>query len=827
MGSASYSASPAKTAAFVFADVVVDVWAHRLVRGGCEINVEPKAFAVLLELLAHPGQLLSRDDLLDAVWGHSYVTPSTLSRVIAQLRRAMADDSSQPRYIQTVHGLGYRFIATLNGQPSEPAPALCVAPPARVRLPEPVTPLIGRDADLHQIKQLLRDARLVTIAGSGGIGKTQAALELARQSAENFTDGVWLLDCTTHADGEGLSHWLAGLFDVRMAAGVDDLIERISELLRTRHVLLVFDNCERIAGPVGAIISALLASSAELRVLVTSQHRLNCPGEIVYWLPPLAVPPAEKWVTDDDIARLSKVPAVELLLARVRAFASTFTLTPANGSVVARICRQLDGVPLALEIAAARLRLLSPEQLLNRMDAHLLSLAEASPSRPAHHQTLHALIEWSFSLLSDSEHSLLCGLAIFVGTCTLGGANAVGTVVKLDDEQVMDAVGGLVDKSLLVADPTTRPPSYRLLDSVRLFALEKLAESGNEARMRSAHLAHFVDLSYRADAGIRGDCEQQWCDRIRRDWANLHAALDYALSKPEHAGDALALSGNLCWYFRMCANYDESAHWLDQALRAKKAPTRERARALIACGIMYHQSQQHDRAKELLREGIKVARHFGDPRLAAAGQAVMSIELATSGDSAGAKSSADAALAMADAEDDAWLRSMALLARGVALALDECHCEAEACLSEAFEAVSVPGYGKYQSVYVLVNRALQRHYLGKKRGAAEDWLTCIDVFAALEHWRGVAGCVEGAAYLLGECGEVRQAARFLGAASRVRTLTSGPLMPHWRKAQVVAERTVRNALGQSLESLQKDGACTRIEQIAAEARYALAKLASV
>ncbi|MHA6203729.1 ATP-binding protein [Dyella soli] len=826
MGSASYSASPAKASAFAFADVVVDVWAHRLVRDGCEVNVEPKAFAVLVELLAHPGQLLSRDDLLDAVWGHSYVTPSTLSRVIAQLRHALADDCSQPRYIQTVYGLGYRFIATLKGQPSEAASAHCVAPPARVRLPERLTPLIGRDADLQQIKQLLRDARLVTIAGSGGIGKTQAALEVARQSAEDFTDGVWWLDCTTHADGEGLSHWLAGLFDVRMAAGVDDLIERLSELLRTRHALLVFDNCERIAGPVGAIISALLASSAELRVLVTSQHRLNCPGEIVYWLPPLAVPPAETWVTDDDIARLSKVPAVELLLARVRAFASKFALTPANGSVVARMCRQLDGVPLALEIAAARLRLLSPEQLLSRMDAHLLSLAETCPRRPAHHQTLHALIEWSFSLLSDSERSLLCGLAVFVGTCTLRGANAVGAVVKLDDEQVMDVLGALVDKSLLVADPTTRPPSYRLLDSVRLFALEKLAESGNEASMRSAHLAHFVHLSYRADAEIWGDCEQQWRDRIRRDWANLHAALDYALSKPENAEDALALSGNLCWYFRMCANYDESAQWLDLALRAKEAPTRERARALIACGIMYHQSQQHDRAKELLSEGIKVARHAGDPRLAAAGQAVLAIELATSGDSAGANSNADLALAMADAEGDAWLRSMALLARGVALALDECHGEAEACLSEAFEAVSVPGYGKYQSVYVLVNRALQRHYLGQQRGAAEDWLTCIDVFAALEHWRGVASCVEGAAYLLGECGEVRQAARFLGAASRVRTLTSGPLMPQWRKAQAVAERTVRNALGPSMESLRNDGACTRIEQIAAEARYALDKLAS-
>jgi non-specific serine/threonine protein kinase len=460
------------------------------------------------------------------------------------------------------------------------------------------------------------------------------------------------------------------------------------------------------------------------------------------------------------------------------------------------------------------------------LDIHLLDLAEACQNRPPHHQTVHALIEWSFALLSARERALLCGLAVFVGTCTLGGANAVGAALKLDDEQVMDVLGGLVDKSLLVVDPTTHPPSYRLLDSVRLFALEKLAESGTEASVRSAHLAYFVRLSRRAEAEMRSDFEQQWCDRIRRDWANFHAALDYARSRPEHAMQALGLSGNLCWYFRMSANFGESARWLDQVLRADDAPTRERAQALFACGIMYHQSQLHDRAQSLLREGIGLAQQFGDAHLAAAGKAVLAIELATFGDLDGARICADSALAMADAEGDQWLRSMALLGRGVALALNERHSEAEACLSEAFEAASGPGRGKHQSVYVLINRALQRHYLGQRRGAAEDWLTCIDAFATLEHWRGVAGCVEGAAYLLSESGEVRQAARFLSAARRVRTLTAGPLMPHWRKAQIASERAVRDALGSSLGSLEKDGACTRFEQIAAEARHALAALAS-
>ncbi|RDI99369.1 hypothetical protein DVT68_00450 [Dyella solisilvae] len=825
MGSANHSANLEGISAFAFADVVVDVRAHRLTCSGRETPVEPKAFAVLLELLAHPGQLLSRDDLLDAVWGHSYVTPSTLSRVIAQLRRAMADDSDQPRYIQTVHGLGYRFIAPLVGQSVEPAPTVRFAPPARARLPQRSDPLIGRDDDLDKLGQLLRESRLVTIVGAGGIGKTQAAMEVARRHSQEFTDGVWLLDCTPQADGEGFARWLAGLFDIRMSGGVDDLMARLGELLRTRRVLLVFDNCERIAGPVGVAVEALLAASVEPRVLVTSQHRLNCTGETLYWLPPLAVPPPGEWATEEDVTHLSRIAAVQLLLARSRAFASRFALTPTNAPAVAEICRRLDGLPLALEIAAARLRLLSAEQLLERMDVHLLGLAEASPSRPARHQTLHALIEWSFALLSEPERSLLGGLGVFVGACTLGGANAVGLVFDLDDEQVMDVLGGLVDKSLLVVDTATRPPSYRLLDSVRLFALGKLAESGDEPAVRDAHLAHFVRLAKRVDAEIRGAREQLWSDRVRRDWANLRSAFDYALSRPDRVEQTLALIGNLCWYFRLCPNYGESARWLDQALNAAVAPTRERAKALVACGIMRHQSQMHDRAQTLLREGIALAGQLEDPRLAGAGLAVLAFELATFGDMAGAQDCADSAQAIADAENDAWLRSMTLLGRGIAFALDDQHREAEACLGDAFDAVCGPGNGKYQQAYVLINRALQRHYLDQPVGAAKDWLMSIDTFAELENWRGMAGCVEGTAYLLSERGDMSKAARFLGAAARVRVLTAGPLMPQWRKAKAATEKKVLATLASSFESMREVGATTGFEYIVAEARAVLRGLA--
>jgi len=810
---------------FAFADVVIDRGAHRLVRGGREIAVEPKAFAVLLEFLSHPGQLLSRDRLLDAVWGHSYVTPATLNRIVAQLRRALADDSGNPRCIQTVHGLGYRFIAPIESVPTEAPSPLRFAPPARARVPERTDPLIGRDRDVEALKRMLRDHRLVTITGSGGLGKTQAALETARVVAPQFPDGVWLFDCTPQTDGDALVRWLAGMFDIHATMDAGQLIVRLGELLQTRRVLLVFDNCERIAEPLGKAVASLLSACADLHILVTSQQRLNCAGESLYGLPSLQVPPQGEWTTDEQIASLSLIPAVRLLLLRSEACASGFTLTVANAATVAEICRRVAGLPLALELAAARLRLLSPEQLLVRMEDRLLSLAEENPSRPARHQTLNALIEWSFALLSEREQSLLCGLSVFVGTCTLSGASAVGAVCGLGDEQTLDLLCGLVDKSLLTVDAATDPPSYRLLDSVRLFAQERLIASGNEVRVRTAHLAHFVQLTEYVYTEIRGNRFQLWFERVRREWNNLHAAFDFALEHPGLVDDALALVGNLCWYFRGSTDYHQSVQWAEKALQASDPSSRHLARALIAAGVALHFSKAHERAGSRLRDDIALARDQGDTWLAAAGEAILVFELATCGDSVGAEVRAESVLAMAGACGDGWLRSNALLGRGIARSLKNDHRGAEASISEALDCLTLHG-NSFQWAYTLINRALQRFYLGDFRGATQDWLADLEWFARFQNWRGVAGCVEGTAYLAAERGEPAKAARFLAAAARVREWTGAPLFEQWRKAQHAADRKAREALGPEFERARQAGAAARFEDVVMEARALLMAFAA-
>lgn len=809
-----------------FADVQVDVGAHRLTRAGTEVGLEPKAFAVLLEFLAHPDQMLSRDHLLDAVWGHAYITQATLNRLIVQLRRALGDDIKSPRCIQTVRGLGYRFIAPLTSTPGATPLALSFAPPLHARLPERTGALIGRERAIVELGELLGGARLVTVTGPGGIGKTQAALETARVCAQAFPDGVWLFDLTPCTNGERLARTLADTFGIRDVHGADNLLERLVEVLRTRRVLLLLDNCERIAEPLGHLVASLLSLCAELRVLATSQQCLHCAGETIYSLPPLEAPESGGWATADEVARLAMVPAVQLLLVRSRSLASGFTLTMTNASAVAELCRRLDGLPLALELAAARLRLLSPEQLLLRMQHRSQWLADTPVEQPAHHQTLGALIDWSFALLSDLEQALLCALGVFAGGWTLHGAMAIGAVFELGDEQTLDLLGGLVDKSLIAVDASISPPRYSLLDSVRSFALARLDKSDDEARIRRAHLAHCIDFTAHVDAEVRGERQRLWVERVLREQANLQAAFDYALAQTDLADGAIMLCANLCWYFRVQGEYYQACHWLDMALRVSHTQTLHRARALIADGIAYHHRQIHARAVSLLREGIVLAAQLGDDVLAASGQGVLAFELAGCGDFDGSERCVEAALAVAEEHHSGWLRSVALLGRGIACAMRGQHREAEAWLSEAAGLMSSRGDDIFQRGYVLINRALQRFQLDDVRGAARDWLRMLDLTIGLQNRRGIAGCIEGTAYLVLRQGDAECAAELLAAAARVRKLTGAPLLPQWHAAHAAAEAGAHEMLGTAFKAIQKQGAAARLEDVVEQTRALLAGLAA-
>jgi non-specific serine/threonine protein kinase len=359
-----------------------------------------------------------------------------------------------------------------------------------------------------------------------------------------------------------------------------------------------------------------------------------------------------------------------------------------------------------------------------------------------------------------------------------------------------------------------------------LFALARLGKSDDEARVRRAHVAHCIDFTTRVDAEIRGERQQLWNERVLREQANLQAAFDYALAQADLAEGALMLCANLCWYFRVQGEYYQASHWLDSALEASHAPTLHRARALIANGIAYHHRSMHQRAIVLLQEGISLAVQLGDDVLAASGQGMLAFVLAGCGDFDGSEQCVESALSVARERASGWLRSVALLSRGIGCAMRGQHRDAEAWMSEAAELTSSPGDDVFQHGYVLINRALQRFQLDDVRGAAQDWLRNLDVCIGLQSRRGIAGCVEGAAYLALRQGDADCAARLLAAAARGRELTAAPLFPQWISAHAEAEASAREMLGMAFEAARQQGATTRLEDVVEQARLLLTELAA-
>ena len=803
---------------YEFAGVRVDAHAYRLTRGDEEIVLEPKAFAVLLEFLAHPGEMLSRDALLDAVWGHRYVTPATLNRLIVLLRRALGDDPEAPRCIQTVHGKGYRFVATLADEIEAPATQreLRFAPPPAARVPARMSAIIGRDREVTDICTILASARLLCIVGAGGMGKTTVALEAARACTAQFADGIWFLDMSAPSGGAGAESMIATTFGVR--GGSDEANrQHLIAMLAARCALLVLDNCERVAGELGEFVTRLLEACADIRILITSQRRLNCRGEIVYALPTLALPPMREWNSTQAIAELSTVASIQLLLARARALAAPFELTPANAASAAELCRRLDGMPFAIELAAVRLRVLDPAQLLERLNERFGWLA--GNRRTERHQTLGLLLAWSFSLLDDEERRLLCALSVFAGSWTLDATLDFARMLEIDTTRVVDLLSGLADKSLLVIEPDHDPPRYRLLDSVRLYARLRLSEGRDEDIARGAHFAHLHKSSLLADAQARSARQHHWLEWMQRMTPDIESALAYASGQPEMHAAVLNLLGNLTWCMRTSGDYRRSTRWLDAAFALAPAESIDRARCHVIAGIIAHHRGEHPRSANHFRAGIDMARRFTEPHLAGIGCAMFAFELALCNRFEEAHALVADALAEAREHDDSWLRSLAFLGRGLIHARRGERRDAVADLATAAALVDRPEGEPFQLAYTLINLGLQQLEADLPGDAARTWLRTQLCMEHLWHWRGVAGCIEGAAYLAGLRGDHVCAARFLATAAHAREQTGAPLLEQWHTRHAAIEQAARDALGaEAFAAAQSEPKTRRIEEIAVETR---------
>jgi non-specific serine/threonine protein kinase len=624
------------------------------------------------------------------------------------------------------------------------------APPHN--LPAVRASLIGREADVTAACTALRrpEVGLLTLAGPGGVGKTRLALAIATALLSAYPDGVWLVELAPLADPTLVPGAIAAALGVRAAPrGAPDGV--LAGALRERRTLLVLDNCEHLLDAVATLADTLLAACPYLRFLATSREPLRLPGEQVQRVAPLPPPDAADAA---EPALLARNPAVALFLDRARARRADFALTPANAPAVAEICRRLDGIPLALELAAVRAGALPVQELAARLDDALRLLTGGARTAPTRQQTLRAALDWSHALLTPAERDFFRALAVFAGAWTLAASEAVCAGHDGDDgpahipaADALDLLAGLVERSLVVAEGEADGGRYRLLEPVRQYAAAHLAASDAAAAVRARHARFYLAVAERAGPELHGAEQTIWLERLERDADNLRAALTWEAAQGGPVGVEAGLRfGYALWpFWWIRGDLREGRGWLAHFLRAAaRERTLVRSRALFAAGRLATLDGDYRAGREALEEGLGIARGLGhEPAIAGALTQLGHVAL-QEGDYDEARARYGEALAIRQARGDrrelaisyTSLGHAALAAGDVAAARDRL----------------ARGHALYQEVSDEIEMARAQCLLGdvalaegKQAEAREHYLASLERCRQLGHRQGVAYGLEGLA----------------------------------------------------------------------------------
>ncbi len=483
-------------------------------------------------------------------------------------------------------------------------------------LPLQLTSFVGRGRELVEIEELLDATRLLTLTGPGGCGKTRLAMAAVGRIAEDFEDGacwVWLAPIS---DPTLVPEAVAAAVGVSEAPGLSPA-EAIVEHVGDGDLLLALDNCEHVVEACAGLVDLLLRSCPGIGILCTSREALDVAGETAWPVPPLSRPdPGEEIV---DPAGLARYEAVGLFVERAAVAAPGFELTAENAAAVTRVCAKLEGMPLAIELAAARVRVLSVEQIYQRLDDALGLLTAGSRTSPSRQRTLRGALDWSHELLPEEERALFRRLSVFVGGFALEDAERVCAGDELAEGDVLLLLSRLVDKSLVMVVEREGEARYRLLATVRQYAQEKLHASGEEPRTRGRHARSFLELAERADAELAGPGQEGWLDRLEGELGNFRAALKWSLASgdatPGDADVGLRLAGALWQFCYLRGYYGEGAGWLEEALAIDKtSESAPRAEALTGAGVLALLRCEYGRAEERLEDGLALHRELGDAR---------------------------------------------------------------------------------------------------------------------------------------------------------------------------------------------------------------------
>ena len=503
----------------VFDDCELDVARVVLRRDGIDVRVEPQVFDLLQFLVERRGQVVRKEELLDHVWGDRFVSESALTTRIKSARRAVGDDGVSQHVIRTVHGKGYEFVAKVEvidvvggrggANPGHPAQ----------ELPAAVQQLIGRDELLSQLAAAQTDHRLVTLVGTGGVGKTSVAFELARMIAEEYPDGVHVVELASVVDQDATIGAFATALDVstRQLVSIDDAI---IDVLRPRRALIVIDNCEHVIDPVASLVDQILRAASCVSIVATSREPLAVTGEQVWVVEPLAV--ADPGTM--PIEELETVAAVALFCERARAADPRFEFSAVTAPSVLEICRRLDGIPLAIELAASRANAIDVAEIARRLDERFRLLKGVRRGADPRHRTLHDAISWSYDLLDEDEQRLFESLAVFAGQFDLGAAESMCPGVD-----VLDLLTRLVQRSMLaVRRPEAGGTRYEMLETLREYGRSRL-DGGTSVELFSTHSKQFASLARSVEFDLQTAHEHEAVTRADVSFADLRSAQRFAI----------------------------------------------------------------------------------------------------------------------------------------------------------------------------------------------------------------------------------------------------------------------------------------------------------
>ena len=833
-----------------FGEFTLDVARGFVLRGAKALKLRPKVYETLKYLVENPGRLIGKQELIEALWADTFVTDDSLVQCMIELRRALGDRTHQ--LLKTVPKRGYVFAAPIikhqssAGGFSARVPdeaeegfklALAEGAAKRVALPMPHTSLVGRYEEVAKATDLLMrpDVRLLTVTGAGGVGKSRLALAAAAAIAEQFAGGVRFVALASITRPDLVMTALVKAFDIQ-PAGNRTVPQLIADRLQdSGPLLLLLDNFEQVL-PAATIVAAILAASPLLKVLVTSRACLRVYGEQEF-----------------PVAPLEQNAALELFVQRAKAARPSFAVSPDNAATLREICLRLDGLPLAIELAAARIKVLSPRSMLARLQRRLQLLTGGALDLPARQQALRKTIDWSHDLLNAAEQKLFRRLSVFAGGCTLEAAEAVCNTDRDLGIDLFDGLSSLVDKNLVQcvdgADSETR---FSMLETIREYACERLAAAGEESAARRAHAAYCVVLAEEGNPELNPAERAQWLEQCDLEVDNLRCALDWLFENRE-----------VEWTLRLCIAlfrfWDMRDHLIEGRSRlegvlalAGDGYSKERARVALFIGALASAQGDFEAARSCLEQSLALYREMDNQSGVAASLNALAISARERGDYSSAQDRFEQSLACWRELSDPLATARCLHNLANVLKVRGGYLRAQAALTEATSIFEELGdhsgaawsinqqadiareSGDPNAALDLYQRALAAFRRAGDRWGAARSLTdlgyaycdrgdyaaahaacreAITIFSDLGHRRGIARALEGSASLAVAQGQSMRALKLAAAAARLRWLVGAPLPPAEQSKLEQCLRIARESLGEAEdEEVWAEGSAMSLEK---------------